>query len=96
MSDIFGAPRVSAASIVSWVGKKAEELTPVYEWIGERVAEVKVRHLDETGYRIRRQAAMAAHDLEPELHLLSRRRKARRHPAEPERGRRRSRPLQAL
>ena len=52
MSDIFGAPRVSAASVVSWVGKKAEELTPVYEWIGERVAEVKVRHLDETGYRI--------------------------------------------
>ena len=52
MSDIFGAPRVSAASIVSWVGKKAEELTPVYEWIGERVAEVKVRHLDETGYQI--------------------------------------------
>ena len=52
MSDIFGAPRVSAANIVSWVGKKAEELTPVYEWIGERVAEVEVRHLDETGYKI--------------------------------------------
>ena len=48
------------------------------------------------GLSNRRQAAMAAHDLEPELHLLSRRRKARRHPAEPERGRRRSRPLQAL
>ena len=52
MSDIFGAPQVSAASIVSWVGKKAEDLRPVYERIGERVAEVKVRHLDETGYRI--------------------------------------------
>jgi transposase len=34
------------------VGEKAEELTPVYERIGERVAGEKVRHLDETGYRI--------------------------------------------
>src|SRR3984885_2242305 len=52
MSDLFGAPQVSAASVVGWVGKKAEELTPVYRGIGERVAEAKVRHLDETGYRI--------------------------------------------
>jgi transposase len=52
MSDIFGAPRVCSASIVAWVGAKAEELTPVYERIGERVAAEKVRHLDETGYRI--------------------------------------------
>jgi transposase len=52
MSDIFGAPAVCSASIVAWVGKKAEELTPVYERIGERVADEKVRHLDETGYRI--------------------------------------------
>src|SRR5277367_2001652 len=33
-------------------GEKAEELTPIYERIGERVAGEKVRHLDETGYRI--------------------------------------------
>jgi transposase len=52
MSDLFGAPQVSAASVVGWVGKKAEELTPVYQGIGERVADAKVRHLDETGYRI--------------------------------------------
>ena len=52
MSDIFGAPRVCSASVVGWVGEKAEELTPVYERIGERVAGEKVRHLDETGYRI--------------------------------------------
>src|SRR3984885_4082731 len=52
MSDLFGAPQVSAASVVGWVGKKAEELTPVYRGIGERVAEAKVSHLDETGYRI--------------------------------------------
>src|SRR5277367_3960325 len=52
MSDIFGAPRVCSASVVAWVGEKAEELTPIYERIGERVAGEKVRHLDETGYRI--------------------------------------------
>ena len=34
------------------MGKKAEELQPVYERIGERVAAAKVRHLDETGYRV--------------------------------------------
>src|SRR5277367_4479794 len=48
------------------------------------------------GLSDRRQAAMAAHDFEPLLHLLSRRRKARRHSQEFERRRRRSRPLQAL
>jgi transposase len=52
MSDLFGASQVSAASVVGWVGKKAEQLTPVYQGIGERVAAAKVRHLDETGYRI--------------------------------------------
>jgi transposase len=52
MNDIFGAPPICSASIVSWVRKKAEELTPIYERIGERVAGEKVRHLDETGYRI--------------------------------------------
>src|SRR5580693_4065165 len=38
ISDIFGAPPVCSASVVAWVGEKAEELTPVYERIGERVA----------------------------------------------------------
>ena len=52
MSDIFGAPPVCSASVVAWVAKKAEELTPLYERIGERVAGAKVRCLDETGYRI--------------------------------------------
>src|SRR6202044_2379135 len=47
-----GAPPVCSAGVVAWVGEKAEELTPVYERIGERVAGEKVRHLDETGYRI--------------------------------------------
>jgi transposase len=52
LSDLFGAPRLCPASVVAWVGKKAQELSQVYERIGERVAEAKIRHLDETGYRI--------------------------------------------
>jgi transposase len=52
LSDLFGAPLICPASIVAWVGKKAQELQKVYARIGERVAEAKVRHLDETGFRI--------------------------------------------
>jgi transposase len=52
LSDLFGAPVVCPASVVAWVGKKDRELRQVYEHIGERVAEAKVRHLDETGFRI--------------------------------------------
>ena len=51
-SNLFGAPLICPASIVAWVGKKAQELRQVYQFIGERVAEAKVRHLDETGFRI--------------------------------------------
>ena len=52
LSDLFGTPLICPASIVAWVRKKDEDLRPVYARIGERVAEVKVRHLDETGFRI--------------------------------------------
>jgi transposase len=52
LSDLFGALGVCPASVVAWVDKKDEQLRGVYERIGERVAAVKVRHLDETGYRI--------------------------------------------
>jgi transposase len=52
LSDLFGAPLVCPASIVGWVRKKDEDLRQVYACIGERVAKVKVRHLDETGFRI--------------------------------------------
>ena len=52
LNDLFGAPLICPASLVAWVGKKAQELSPVYEAIGRRVAEASVRHLDETGYRI--------------------------------------------
>ena len=52
LSDLFGAPLICPASIVAWVRKKGEDLRQVYARIGERVAEGKVRHLDETGFRI--------------------------------------------
>ena len=52
LNDLFGAPLICPASVVAWVGKKAGELGEVYKAIGERVAEAKVRCLDETGYRI--------------------------------------------
>src|SRR5271168_5152878 len=52
LNDLFGAPQLCPASVVAWVGKKDQELQPVYELIGEKVAGAKVRHLDETGYRI--------------------------------------------
>jgi transposase len=52
LSDLFGAPLICPASIVAWVGKKAQDLRQVYAVIGERVVQAKVRHLDETGFRI--------------------------------------------
>src|SRR5258707_171330 len=52
LSDLFDAPLICPASIVAWVGKKAQALRQVYQHIGVRVAEAKVRHLDETGFRI--------------------------------------------
>src|SRR5579864_2764094 len=52
LSDLFGAPLICPASIVAWVRNKEEDLQQVYARIGECVAEVKVRHLDETGFRI--------------------------------------------
>jgi transposase len=52
LNDLFAAAAICPASIVAWVGKKARELRPLYQTIGQRVAEAAVRHLDETGYRI--------------------------------------------
>jgi transposase len=52
LSDVFGAALICPASIVAWVGKKARELGQLHDAIGQRVAAAKVRHLDETGYRI--------------------------------------------
>jgi transposase len=52
LSDLFDAPLICSASIVAWVGKKAQALRRVYERTSGWLAEAKVRHLDETGFRI--------------------------------------------
>jgi len=52
MHDLFGAGLLCPASIVTWSGKKAEQLAPVAAHIAALVAQAPVRHLDETGFRI--------------------------------------------
>ena len=52
LSDLIGAPHVCAASLTAWARKKAEDLESVYRAIGEQVGRARVRHLDETGFRI--------------------------------------------
>ena len=66
LSDLFGAPLICPPSIVAWVGKKAQELRQVYAFIGERVAAAKPSRVEEPGDGVshRRQAAMAAYDVE--------------------------------
>jgi len=53
LEDLFDAAAACGASVATWVGRKAEALETVYNAIGARVAEAKVRCLDETGLRIR-------------------------------------------
>src|SRR6202007_2223797 len=96
MSDMFGAPRGLFGERRRLGGKEGGRGDA-----GLR-ADRRARRRREgspsrrDGLSDRRQAAMAAHDFEPLLHLLSRRGKARAHSQEFERRRRRSRPLQAL
>jgi transposase len=52
LSDLFGAPRLCPASLTAWVGRRALDLERVHARIGARLAEAKVRHLDETGFRV--------------------------------------------
>ncbi len=52
LGDLFGAPRLCPASLTAWVGRRALDLERVYARIGARLAEAKVRHLDETGLRV--------------------------------------------
>ena len=52
LSDLFGAPLVRPASLTARARKKAAHLDGVYRAIEARVAEAKVRHLDETRFRI--------------------------------------------
>ena len=52
LSDLFGAPFLCAASLTAWVRQKARDLERVHAGIGARLAQAKVRHLDETGLRV--------------------------------------------
>ena len=52
MNDLFGAALLCPASIVTWGIKKAADLQPFVEHIAARIASARVRHLDETGFRI--------------------------------------------
>ena len=52
LQDLFGAPLACAASVTAWGRDKAQTLEPVYRAIGARAGQAKVRHLDETGFRI--------------------------------------------
>lgn len=52
MHDLFGAGLLCPASIVAWGEKKAGELAAVATHIAVAVAAARVRHLDETGFRV--------------------------------------------
>lgn len=51
LHDLYGID-ISTATIAAMEHRKAEELAPVAEAIGEKVRQAPVKHLDETGYRI--------------------------------------------
>jgi transposase len=52
MHDLFGAGLLCPASLAAWVERKAAQLAPVAGRIAALVATARVRHLDETGFRI--------------------------------------------
>jgi transposase len=52
MTDLFAASSLCPASVVAWTAKAAAAQAPVVEPIVARVVAAKVRHLDETGFRI--------------------------------------------
>src|SRR5436305_1749576 len=52
MADLFATASLCPASVVAWIGKAAEAQAPVLAHIAVSVVAAKVRHLDETGFRI--------------------------------------------
>src|SRR3954470_11405659 len=52
MADLFAPASLCPASVVAWIGKAAEAQAPVLAHIAVSVVAAKVRHLDETGFRI--------------------------------------------
>ena len=52
MADLFATASLCPASVVAWTSKAAEAQAPVLAHIVASVMAAKVRHLDETGFRI--------------------------------------------
>jgi transposase len=52
MADLFATASRCPASVVAWIGKAAEAQAPVLAPIAVSVVAAKLRHLDETGFRI--------------------------------------------
>ena len=52
VADLFAAASLCPASVVAWTTKAAEAQAPVVAHIAAQVVAAKVRHLDETGFRI--------------------------------------------
>jgi transposase len=52
MADLFAAASLCPASVVNWTAKAAEAQAPVVAHLAASVEAAKVRHLDETGFRI--------------------------------------------
>jgi len=52
MADLFATASLCPASVVAWTSKAAEAQAPVLAHIAASVVAAKVRHLDETGFRI--------------------------------------------
>ena len=52
MADLFATASLCPASVVAWIGKAAEAQAPALAHIAVSVVAAKVRHLDETGFRI--------------------------------------------
>jgi transposase len=52
MADLFAAASLCSASVVAWTAKAGEAQALVVTHIAARVVAAKVRHLDETGFRI--------------------------------------------
>jgi transposase len=52
MADLFAAASLCPASVVTWTAEAAEVQAPVVAHLAASVVAAKVRHLDETGFRI--------------------------------------------
>ncbi len=52
LADLFGAPSLCPASLAEWTRRRAKAFLPAVAGIGAQACEMRVRCLDETGFRI--------------------------------------------